>query len=379
MSGSQIDLAARSLRRTNSPMLVPQDERERSRSLIGKYYDILDNSYSSDYAGKRQRSEGVSDLFSSLASETRKVNRLNYYKERSIIKQKETDPQDDSEPLKVEVEQAKPVRMPLVYVPPTKQQKKTKKEKPVPEKKRASNSIVLKRKVFDKPGNLPLKHEAPNRMTRTLQGTLTRRAEPEASILKVIPMQADKKPEAIEIVFCPISGKQPLLKFVPENRPDTDSAIRQSTTSSKLSNKRMEAKKKGGTSDRPPSEMDQKKTEAQRPSPQAAPKALQSTYQSVRPVMDQKIAPEPPKEPVPQPVPPQNSPSKPALKSNRTAAAQADPKSIETKKGHQNKNERIEESPESSEVFRIVLPLKTLVQPAPQPQVGLSTNIDQAS
>lgn len=370
VTSSVIQREARAIRRTNDPLLAPQDERERSRSLIGKYYDILDNSYSSDYAGKRQRSEALSTLFSSLASDSRKANRLTHYKETTASRKPDYDPIEESPISKGLNDTPKKESKTLVYVPPKKVQRKTKDKVEVPEKKKPSNSIVLKRKVFENQRKVIETGTLTERSEKTMEIKVNKKQEPITSTLKVTPVSLENKPDPVEIIFCPVSGKQPLLKFIPESKKEPVVPLSHTSVSSKLASKRIEARNRVIAYDIDESERPTETTEIKKEVKQPSAKPANQNYQQVRPILEAKKAIGPSKDSVALKNKAPSSPTKKESVSNTSKPARQDYSNVKKMPEEIQVNDNRDASPEPTEVFKIVLPMKAIAQPSIQPKVN---------
>lgn len=210
------DWCARSIKRRDTPNLVKADERESSRILIGKYYDILDSTVSSEYAGKRKKGSTVSELFSSLAEESRYANRKQHFREGSP-QRGDQNLKNAHQEMSVETGAKDDAgREHLFYVPPKRKQDGNRKPQPKKNSVGRANSIVLKKKT---PETITKEHNEKQEkeyLADAFRENKRREREPEVSLLKIKPTHREGATEPIEIVFCPVNQKQPRLKFVLE-------------------------------------------------------------------------------------------------------------------------------------------------------------------
>lgn len=358
MSTSRLEPANRGLQRTNSPIIAPKDDRDRSRSLIGKHYDILDNSYSSEFAGKRNRSEALGSLFNSLTSSTRKANRIQYYKDSGAIEKPQPETVEESAVSKEKPLPAKRESKKLVYVPPKKSIGKTKVDPQAQQKKRESTSIVLKRKVFTNFAPVSQKSFDSQRPRKTADKEARNKQDDEISVLKIIPMQPERKPEEVELVFCSMSGKQPLLKFVSDVKPVPSPVEKPLPASSKLATKRIEARNRIEAFETAPLEKPIKQPGLEKPAEMSSAKSEKNSNQLVKPVAGGRRD-----EPTFK-APANGKPRTPASPPKRKSAGEAlRPAAQDSNEKQATPTDSVinysrEESPKPTEVFRIVLPIK---------------------
>lgn len=217
--GSRVDRAKadwcdRSNVRERDVVLMKPAERENSRIVIGRHYDILDSSVSSQYAGRRVKGSGVSDLFSSMAEESRSVNRKQHFIDSSTTHTDKNNDNADGFKKSRATENDDSAKEHMFYVPPKRKQDKGRRPFPKHKNVGRANSIVLKKKS---PETITKEYQAKQERENLVNAYREKRrkeSESEVSLLRIEPINKGGNSEPMEIVFCPVNQKQPKLKFV---------------------------------------------------------------------------------------------------------------------------------------------------------------------